>query len=419
MSTVEPIDILPAPFFHIPLMEVGAGFDMLKGIRVLDLTGSIAGPYATMLLADMGAEVLKIERLGTGDDTRSWGPPFLDGEALWFQSVNRNKSSIVLDYTSAEGLETLKELAKVSDVVVVNLLPASAKKFKVDADSLQAVKPDLIYVSITGFGLQGERASWACYDLIAEGYSGVMDLTGEFEGGPQKIGAPAADMLAGGDAAYATVAALFARQRDGRGRLVDIALVDSMTRFLACRIMPYLGSGEVPRRSGGKDSVIAIYQAFDTADLPITLALGNDNIWQRFWQAVGQPEVAEIPRYATNAGRRAHRQELVNRIQELLNQKTRSHWLDMFRLARIPAGPINRVDEAAADAALQQRGLFYRLKSNGQDIPQVGSGILIDGKPNQPRQAPPRLGEHTTEILRSLLGYDDAAIEALKRAKAI
>jgi crotonobetainyl-CoA:carnitine CoA-transferase CaiB-like acyl-CoA transferase len=289
----------------------------------------------------------------------------------------------------------------------------------VDADSLRAVKPDLIYVSITGFGLEGERSGWACYDLIAEGYSGVMDLTGEVDGGPQKVGAPAADMLAGSDAAYATVAALFARQRDSLGRVVDIALVDSMTRFLACRIIPYLGTGEVPRRSGGTDSVIAIYQAFDTADRPITLALGNDNIWQRFWQVVGFPEVAEQQRYATNADRRAHRQELVNLIQDLLNQKTRSQWLDMFRLARIPAGPINRVDEATSDAALQQRGMFYRLRSDGKDIPQVGSGILIDGKPNQPRQAPPRPGEHTTEILRSLLGCGEVAIEALKRAKAI
>ena len=246
-----------------------------------------------------------------------------------------------------------------------------------------------------------------------------MDLTGEVDGGPQKVGAPAADMLAGSDAAYATVAALFARQRDSQGRVVDIALVDSMTRFLACRIVPYLGTGEVPRRSGGTDSVIAIYQAFETADKPITLALGNDNIWQRFWQVVGFPEVAEQQRYATNADRRAHRPELVNLIQDLLNQKTRSQWLDMFRLARIPAGPINRVNEVAADPALQQRGMFYRLRSDGRDIPQVGSGILVDGKPNQPRQAPPRLGEHTTEILRSLLGYDEVAIEALRRAKAI
>jgi crotonobetainyl-CoA:carnitine CoA-transferase CaiB-like acyl-CoA transferase len=407
------------PFVDLPIKDVGRGFDLLAGIRVLDLTGSIAGPYATMLLADMGAEVLKIERPGSGDDTRSWGPPFLDGEALWFQSVNRNKYSLGLDYTTTMGLETLRQLVQVCDVVVANLLPASAKKLGVDADSLRALKPSLIYVSITGFGLDGERADWACYDLIAEGYSGVMDLTGDPSGGPQKVGAPAADMLAGSDAAYATVAALFARQRTGQGRLIDVALIDSMTRFLTCRIVPYLGSGEAPRRSGGKDSVIAIYQAFETGDRPITLALGNDNIWNRFWQVVGQPDVAELSRYASNADRRAHRQELVGLIQDILKQKPRVQWLDLFRLARIPAGPINRVDEAAADVALQRRGLFYRLRSEGRDVPQVGTGLLLDGETNCPRNPPPRLGEHTTEILRDLLNCDDARLAALKQVHAI
>ena len=400
-------------------MEVGGGFDMLRGVRVLDLTGSIAGPYATMLLADMGAEVLKIERPGTGDDTRSWGPPFLDGEALWFQSVNRNKSSVALDYTSAEGLDILKELTKVSDVVVANLLPASAKKFKVDADSLRAVKPDLIYVSITGFGLEGERAGWACYDLIAEGYSGVMDLTGEVDGGPQKVGAPAADMLAGSDAAYATVAALFARQRDRQGRVVDIALVDSMTRFLACRIMPYLGSGEVPRRSGGKDSVIAIYQAFDTADKPITLALGNDNIWQRFWQVVGQSGsrgATEIchefgsPRAPSGIG------EPDPRPAEAEDPKSLARYVSA---GANPGGSDQSRRRGGRRYRASERGLFYRLRSDGT---RLTAGRLRDlarreAQPTPP--APPRLGEHTTEILRSLLGYDEAAIEALKRAKAI
>ena len=274
-------------------------------------------------------------------------------------------------------------------------------------------------MSITGFGLEGERADRTCYDLIAEGYSGVMDLTGDPSGGPQKVGAPAADMLAGSDAAYATVAALFARQRTGRGTLIDIALLDSMTRFLACRIVPYLGSGERPQRSGGKDSVIAVYQAFETADWPITLALGNDNIWQRFWQVVGQPEVANHARYKTNSDRRVHRQELVDRIQQILKQATRGDWLDLFRLARIPAGPINRVDETAADTALQRRGLFYRLRSGDREWPQVGTGIVLDGESNRARRPPPRIGEHSAEILQSLLGYDEAEIEALRRTKAI
>ena len=408
-----------APFTSLPAMELGRGFDLLDGVRVLDLTSSIAGPYAAMTLGDMGADVIKIERPGSGDDSRAWGPPFLDGEALWFLSVNRNKHSVCLDYTKKEGLAVLHQLITISDIVIVNVLPRVAKKLGIDAASLQAIKPDLIYVSITGFGLEGERAAWTCYDLIAEGYSGVMDLTGEITTGPQKVGAPAADMLAGADAASAAMAALFAKAKTGRGRVIDIALVDSMTRFLGCRIVSYLGSGEAPRRSGGRDSVIAIYQAFDTADQPITLGLGNNNIWQRFWEAVGQPEFAELKQYASNADRRIHREELVQRIQALLKQHPRSHWLDIFSAARIPAGPINRVDEVAADKVLQQRGLFYKLRAGERDIPQVGTGIVLDGQSNQPRRPPPRLGEHTTEVLGHLLGLDEAALNSLRHAKAI
>ncbi len=418
LSSEEPQT--PRPLYTtFPAVKPGNGFDLLSGVRVLDLTSSIAGPYATMMLADMGAEVIKIERPGSGDDTRSWGPPFLEGESLWFLSVNRNKRSVALDYATDEGLDTLRRLVKVSDVVVVNQLPRVAMKLGVDAESLLAERPDLIYVSITGFGSQGERAEWACYDLIAEGYSGVMDLTGEPTGGPQKIGAPAADMLAGADAAYATLAALFSRAQKGKGRLIDVSLVDSMTRFLACRIVPYLGSGEPARRSGGKDSVIAIYQAFETADKPITLALGNDNIWQRFWQAVGQPEVASEAHYNTNAMRRERRQELVAKIGAILLQRTRTQWLDLFRLARIPAGPINSVDEVVCDTHLHDRGLFYRLKADGREVPQVGTGIVVDGKTNIPRSAPPKLGQHSIEVLRDLLDYEESDLAALRKVGAI
>jgi crotonobetainyl-CoA:carnitine CoA-transferase CaiB-like acyl-CoA transferase len=270
------------PADALPLRPVGGGFTLLEGVRVIDLTTSVAGPLATMLLADMGAEVLKIERPVGGDDARAWGPPFLDGESLWFLSVNRNKKSVALDYSRPEGLDILHRLVRLADVVVVNLPPRVARKLKVDAKTLRSLRNELIYVSITGFGLEGERADWTCYDLIAEGYSGIMDLTGSAGEEPQKIGAPAADMLAGQDAAFAVVSALFERQRTGNGHVIDIALVDSMTRFLACRILPYLGSAGVPTRSGGKDSVIAIYQSFETADDPITLGLGSDNLWQRF-----------------------------------------------------------------------------------------------------------------------------------------
>ena len=407
------------PLASLPEVQPGQGFDLLSGIRILDLTTSVAGPFATMLLADMGAEVLKIERPGTGDDARAWGPPFLDGESLWFLSVNRNKRSLCVDYTKPEGLQVLRELAARCDVVVVNQPPRVAAKLGVDPLSFRSIQPDLIYVSINGFGLAGERSDWTCYDLIAEGYSGVMDLTGEADGEPQKVGAPAADMLAGQDAAFAVVAALFARCRDGKGRTVDIALVDSMTRFLTCRIVPYLGSGDAPRRSGGKDSVIAIYQAFETADFPITLGLGNDSIWRRFWQAVGRPEVAEHPGYGSNAERRSRRAEIVGLIQEILRTKPRAHWLAVFSTARVPAGPINRIDEVAADPELQRRGLFYRLAADGRETPQVGTGIIVDGRCNRPRLGPPRLGEHTVDLLQSLLGYDDGKINALKNAGAI
>lgn len=408
MKRLDPTAMKVIPADALPVRSLAQGFNLLEGVRVVDLTTSVAGPSATMLLADMGAEVLKIERPKGGDDTRAWGPPFLDSESLWFLSVNRNKKSIALDYSQPDGLDVLHRLVRLADVVVVNLPPRVARKLKVDAESLQSVRSDLIYVSITGFGLKGERADWTCYDLIAEGYSGIMDITGDAGGEPQKIGAPAADMLAGQDAAFAAASALFSRQRTGEGHVIDIALVDSMTRFLSCRIMPYLGSGEVPTRSGGKDSVIAIYQSFETADDPITLALGNDNLWRRFWESVGQPEVAEEPGLQTNADRRQQRQSIVARIEKILRGKPRDYWLTLFRSAGIPSGPINSVDQVVADEVLLDRGLFYKIVDGGRAVPQVSTGIHIDGISNSPRIVPPRLGEHTDTILKSLLGLDEA-----------
>lgn len=408
------------PLDGVPLLATGQGFDLLQGIRILDLTTSVAGPFATMLLGDFGAEIIKVERPGQGDDARGWGPPFLDGESLWFLSVNRNKQSVGLDYASQEGRAVLHDLVRQCDAVFLNQPPRVARKLGLDPDSIKAIKPDIVYTSITGFGLSGERADWTCYDLIAEGYSGVMDVTGPLGGEPQKVGTPAADMLAGQDAALATVAALMARQRTGQGRVIDVALVDSMTRFLTCRIVPYLGSGEVPTRTGGTDSVIAIYQAFETADLPITLGLGNDNLWARFWQAVGQPEVASEPGFSSNAERRVRRQEIVERIQGILLTKPRAHWLSCFRAGRIPAGPINRVDEIAADETMQARGMAYRVeRPDGSVVPQVGTGILLDGQHNVPRSAPPRLGEHARSVLGSLLGYDDEKLRRLESGGVI
>ncbi|OGK85281.1 MAG: acyl-CoA transferase [Candidatus Rokubacteria bacterium GWC2_70_16] len=402
------------PADSLPLAAPGASFALLAGVQVLDLSTSLSGPYATMLLGDMGAEVLKVERPGTGDDARHWEPPVLDGQSLWYLSVNRNKLSLTLDYSRPEGLAVLYELVRNSDIVVTNQLRAAQEKLGVDYASLQAVRPDLVFVSITGFGLTGARSELLCYDLIAEGYSGVMDVTGEAGGEPQKIGAPAADMLAGQDAAFAAVAALLDRSRTGRGHQVDISLVESMTRMMTPRIVTYLGSGEVPQRTGAKDSVIAIYQSFQTADDPITLGLGNDKIWKRFWAAVGRPERGEDPGSATNSARRRLRAAIVLEIQEILSTKPRAHWLEVFARAGVPAGPIHGVDEVVADTHLHARGLFYGIPTGGAPIPQVGTGIRIDDRPAGYRYPPPRLGEHSAEVLGSRLGYNEERIAWLR-----
>jgi crotonobetainyl-CoA:carnitine CoA-transferase CaiB-like acyl-CoA transferase len=387
------------PGDKLPVLQPGRGFEFLSDVRVLDLTTSVAGPYASMLLSDFGAEVIKIER-PDGDDARSWGPPFLADESLWFLAVNRNKKSVVVDMNDPVGHEHLRSLVREVDVVVTNQPASVQKKLGLDYETLCKLNPEIIFTSITGFGLNGARADLTCYDLIAEGYSGIMDVTGEAGGDPQKIGAPAADMLAGQDAAMATIAALYDRKTSGVGRRIDVSLVESMTRFLSCRISAYLGSGEVPKRSGGTDSVIAIYQQFQTADTPLTLGLGTDGIWKRFWQAVGNPAYAYTTGFESNASRRRNREQIVRDIQTVLLAKQRDEWLSIFAAARVPAGPIYSVDEVVSDAALLDRGLFFLLEDGGRLVPQVGLGIHIDGVIARPRSAPPRLGQHTDDYLR-------------------
>ena len=407
-----PLDALPPP--ASPSMPA-----MLAGITVVDLTTSIAGPYATMLLADMGARVIKVERPGAGDDCRAWGPPWHEGESLWFLSVNRNKESVTLDYSNDAGRKVLYDMVRKADVVIVNLVARVQKKLGIDYAALKAIKPDLVFVSLTGFGMAGARKDFPCYDLIAEGYSGVMDLTGEADSPPQKVGTPAADLISGMDAAMATLAALFERAKSGAGHQIDIAMVDSMTRFMSPRIVPYLGAGEVPKRTGAKDSVIAVYQAFDTQDKPLTLGLGNDAIWKRFWQAVGQPAKGEDARHASNADRRAARAEIVADIQQILRGRPRDEWLAVFKEAKVPAGPVNSIDDLTRDPELIARGLFYTADSGGRRVPQVGLGIGIDGVNSTYRTPPPKLGEHTGAVLRDWLGYDAQVVAGLRLQKLI
>lgn len=410
---------MTTPFDFLPSSPTDSGLRLLEDVTVIDLTTSVAGPYATQLLADMGADVIKIEKKPDGDDSRAWGPPFLRGDSLWYMSVNRNKQSVMLDINCEEGRTVLHGLLAKADVLVVNLGARVQQKLGIDFAQLAAQFPRLIHVSLTGFGLLGNRADLPCYDLIAEGYSGVMDMTGEPENGPQKVGTPAADLLAGQDAAMAAMAALYERQRTGRGKQIDISMVRSMTRFMAPRIVPLLGSGDVMRRAGGRDSVIAIYQVFDTADQPITLGLGNNAIWGRFWKAVGDPAFGANPLYVSNEARRGRREEIVERIAAILQGKGRDHWLALFAQERIPCGPINRLDEVVRDPCLLEEGLFYTVDTDSGRVPQVGLGIAFDGKLAVHRMPPPTLGQHTQSVLQTRLGMEPARIDALRTAGVI
>lgn len=386
------------PMESLKELAPSPGFSLLEGVRVLDLTSSIAGPYATMLLADLGADVVKVERSGVGDDSRSWGPPFIGDIALWFASVNRNKRSVSVDFANATGAETLHALVTACDVVVSTLRESSMRRLGIAYDQARQLRPEIIHCSITGFGLTGPNQDLAGYDLIAEGISGVMDLTGEAEQGPQKIGTAAADLLAGMDAAYGVVAALFDRERTGSGHQIDVSLAESMTRFLTPKLVAYLGSGDLERRSGGRDSVIAVYQVFDTLDHPMTLALGNDAIFQRFCRAIGREDLAEDLAFKSNRDRRARRSELVESIQAVLRTDTRAHWLALCAESDVPAGPINRMDDVVADEHLKSRRLFYRTVDTPA-VPQVNTGWHLDGIPNGYRSGPPACGVHTAEVL--------------------
>lgn len=392
------------PQDDLPLLAPSPGFQLLAGVRVLDVTSSIAGPYGTMLLADLGADVVKVERVGVGDDSRGWGPPFLEEHALWYAAVNRNKRSVDLDLRADDGRGTLQSLVAASDVVVTSLRDGAMSRLGIAYEQVRQLRPDLIHCTITGYGLTGPKSELPGYDLIAEAFSSVMDLTGEPGSGPQKVGTAAADLLAGMDAAFAIVAALYDRKQTGRGHQLDISLAESMTRFMTPKLASYLGSGEPQRRSGGRDSVIAIYQVFNTADEPIVLALGNDAIFTRFCRAAGLDELDGDPAYATNSDRRAHREQLVARIQLALVDRPAHWWLELCHKADVPAGPINRVEDVVADEHLRARSMLYRLPVGSGALPQVNTGWLLDGEPNGYRLPPPRLGAHRSQVLSEWLG---------------
>ena len=383
----------------------------LAGLRVLELARILAGPWAGQLLADLGADVVKVERKGTGDDTRGWGPPFVeaaDGShlgAAYFHATNRGKRSIELDFESEDGQRIVKKLAARSDVLIENFKVGGLAKFGLDYASLSKDNPRLIYCSITGFGQTGPYASRAGYDLMAQGIGGIMDLTGTPDGEPQRAGVPVADIFTGIYSVVGVLAALIERGRTGRGCQVDTALVDSQIGVLANQALNYLVSGKVPKRIGNAHPNIVPYQVFPVADGHIIIATGNDSQFAKLCGALGEPGISGEPNYRANSDRLHHREELITRLSALTRRWRGADLLAKLESVQVPAGPINPLDQVFVDPQVVHRGMRIDLPSKAAKagtIPGVRTPIIIGGKPMAAERPSPRLGEHTAEVLREI-----------------
>ncbi|VBB10894.1 CaiB/BaiF CoA transferase family protein [Burkholderia stabilis] len=403
----------------------------LSHIRVLDLTRVLAGPWCAQTLADFGADVIKVERPGAGDDTRHWGPPYLkdaDGadtaEAAYYLAANRNKRSVTVDIATPEGQQIVRELAAQSDVVLENYKVGQLKKYGLDYESLCAVKPDLIYCSVTGFGQTGPYAHRAGYDFIVQGIGGFMSITGERDGepggGPQKAGVAIADLATGLYSTIAVLAALAHRDRTGEGQYVDMALLDVQVALLANMNTNFLASGKPPVRWGNAHPNIVPYQTFQTSDGWIIVAVGNDGQFRKFVEAGGQPELADDERFATNPSRVRHRDTLVPILAEMVKARGKADWIGALEAAGVPCGPINDLDEVFDNEQVVARGMQVSLPHPcGADVKLVRNPIRMSATPPDARTAPPMLGAQTDDVLRDMLGYDDERIAALKAKQAI
>ena len=376
----------------------------LDGIKVLDLSRVLAGPWASQLLADLGATVIKVEKPGAGDDTRHWGPPNLpDGTAGYFLAANRGKQSITVDITQPEGRAIVQQLAAEADVLLENYKVGGLKKYGLDYPTLKAINPRLVYCSITGFGQTGPYASRPGYDYIVQGMSGLMSITGPAEGEPHKVGVAVTDLFTGLYASNAICAALLARERSGEGQAIDLALFDCALAMLANVNMNWLIGGEVPPRLGNAHPNIVPYQVFATSDGHFILACGNDSQFARIAELCGHAEWATDPRFARNADRVAHRDALTPLLAEVFVTRTRDDWLAALDAAGVPNGPINTVDQAFADPQIVARGMRLDLPdAQGLPVPQVACPIQLSGTPVVYHAAPPALGQHTEAVLKSL-----------------
>jgi len=395
----------------------------LQGVRVRDLSRVLAGPWCTQTLADLGAEVIKVERPGTGDDTRGWGPPFLKdrngtdtAEAAYFMGTNRNKRSITIDFAHPEGPSLVRRLAASCDVLVENFKVGDMARYGLDGPRLLADNPRLVYASITGFGQTGPYADRAGYDYAVQGIGGLMSVTGERDdlpgGGPQKVGVAVADLFTGMYTTVAILAALRHRDATGEGQVIDMALLDTQVAMLANLGASYLVTKKAPKRAGNAHQNIVPYQVFEVADGHLILAVGNDGQFGRFCAVAGCPELAVDPRYARNADRVRHRDQLVPLLATSLKGRTRSHWLAALEAARVPCGPINQFDDVFADPQVRARGMVSTMPHPHADhLELVASPLKLSRTPVRLSRPPPLLGQHTDEVLT------DFGIDATERAR--
>jgi formyl-CoA transferase len=374
----------------------------LQGIRVLDLSRVLAGPYCTMVLGDLGADVIKVES-PEGDETRSWGPPFADGESAYYLCVNRNKRSIVVDFKTDHGQEILHQLIRRSDVLVENFRPGTLARFSLDFESASRLNPKLIYCSISGFGQTGPLRDKPGYDFMIQAMGGLMSITGEPDGEPLKVGVAVADLFAGQNAVIAILAALQARTLTGRGQHLDISLFDSQVAMLANVASNFLVSGNLPKRYGNAHANIVPYQIFQASDAWFVLAVGNDKQFEKLCGAMAVPELAGDTRFRTNADRVKNREDLIDILKPIFRTRTSAEWLSALEHAGIPCGPINALDQVFAMPQVETREMLIQMKhSEVGDLRLVGSPLKFSETPVDYKLAPPRLGEHTDEVLREL-----------------
>lgn len=388
----------------------------LEGVRVLDLSRVLTGPFCSMILGDMGAEIVKIEIPKTGDDTRQWGPPFIHGESAYFLSVNRNKKSVTLDLSNEKGREILYALAEKCDVLLENFRPGVTQKLQVDYPTMTRKNPRLVYCSITSYGQTGEYRERLAYDIVLQGMGGLMGITGEPNRPPVRIGVAISDIGAGMYAAIAILGALITRGKTGKGQFIDLSLLDSTVSWMTYMAADYFATGKNPQRMGSAHPSIVPYQCFETSDGQfITVAVGNDKLFQNFCKAIQMDQLADDPRFATNPSRVLNRKELIAVLEEVFKQKPRDEWLKRLYGAGTPAGPVYSMQEIFSDLQILQRDMLVRLRHPiAGEISQIGIPMKFSATNPEIRSPPPSLGEHVDEVLGDLLGYDAKRIAELR-----